>query len=178
MIDKIKSMILKLCEGQDWDWKSHIESVVEYSKQLAKELGADEEICEISAWLHDIKKLKGERNKHHVRGSEEAVDLLRDFGYPEEKIEKVKHCILTHSTDKTYPPESIEAKIVASADALSHYDNFLALTYVAYNLKKQFIEEGREWLIKKYNSCWDKLIPEARKIAKPKHDVIMLILSQ
>jgi hypothetical protein len=77
-------------------------------------------------------------------------------------------------------PESKEAKIVASADALSHFDNFLALAYVVYNLKKLSIEEGREWLIKKYDKCWNKLelVPEAEKIAKEKYYAIKLILGE
>jgi len=77
-------------------------------------------------------------------------------------------------------PESQEAKIVASADALSHFDNFLALTYLVYTLKKFSIEEGRSWLIKKYKSCQDKLelIPETKEIAKDKYDAIKLILGE
>ena len=180
MIEEIKSMILELCKDKEWDWKSHIESVVKYSKLLAKKLDADEEICEISAWLHDIKKIKGEKEKHHVHGSEEAAEILKRYNYPEDRIEKIKHCILTHSSDKNYMPESKEAQIVASADALSHFDNFLALAFVVYNLKNHSIEEGREWLIKKYETCWDKLelVPEAKEIAKEKYDAIKLILGE
>lgn len=179
MIKKIKQMMLELCENKDYDWKSHLESVVKYSKILAKELHADEEVCEIAAWLHDIKKMKGEKENHHVYGSEEAAEILKKYGYPEDKIEKVKHCILTHSSDKNYPPESIEAKIVASADALSHFDNFLALADHVFRKKNMSISEGRVWLIEKYKACWNKLlIPEAKEIANPKYDAIKRILEE
>lgn len=173
-------MVLGLCKDKDWDWESHIESVVKYSKLLAKKLDADEEICEISALLHDIKNIKGEKEMHHVHGSEEVAKLLKEYNYPEDRIDMVKHCILTHSSDNNYMPESKEAKIVASADALSHFDNFLALAYVVYNLKKLSIEGGREWLVKKYKDCWDKLelIPEAKEIAKDKYDAIKFILGE
>jgi uncharacterized protein len=179
MIEKIKSMVLELCKGQEWDWKAHIESVVKYSKLLAKKLNADEEICEISAWLHDIKKIKGEHEKHHVKGSEEAVKILEGYNYPKEKIQQVKHCIITHSSDENYIPESIEAKIVASADALSHFDNLLALAHYTFVLKKESVEQCKENLLKKYGKSWKKLlIPEAKEIAKPKYEAIKLILGE
>ena len=179
MPDQVKRIVLEACEGKDWDWKTHVESVVRHSKILAKRLDADEEICEISAWLHDIVKIRyGKREKHHVRGAEEAAKILQELGYPEERIEKVRHCILTHSSDKSYMPGSVEAKIVAASDALSHFDNLLALVYVVYHLRGAPIEEGRDWLIQKYKSCWDKLdqVPEAKEIARPKYEAIKLVL--
>jgi putative nucleotidyltransferase with HDIG domain len=180
MKEEIKNMVLNLCNKQDWDWEAHIVSVVKYSKLLAKKLDADEEICELSAWLHDIKKIQGKREKHHVHGSKEAAKILKSYGYPNEKIKQVEHCILTHSADKNYVPETIEAKIVASADALSHFDNFLSLTYVVYDLRNLSIEEGRKWLIKKYESCWDKLdfVPVAKELAQDKYEAIKLILNE
>jgi len=179
MIEKVKSMILNLCENKEWCWKEHIEAVVKYSKQLAKEVSANEEICEISAWLHDIKKLKGEHEGHHISGSEEAGEILSDLGYPEDKIKKVKECILTHSSDENYPPQSIEAKVLACADLLSHFDIFMEFAYYAYALNKDSIKEGKERLRKKYKKAMKKIIlPEAKKIAQPKYEAIMLILGE
>jgi len=180
MIEEIKSMILELCKDKEWDWKAHVESVVKYSKILAKKLNADEEVCELSAWLHDIIKIRdGKRDLHHVNGSEEAVKILEKYNYPQEKIQQVKHCIITHSSDENYIPESIEAKIVASADALSHFDNLLALAHYAFVLKKESVNQCRETLLKKYEKSWKKLlIPEAKEIAKPKFEAIKLILGE
>ena len=180
MIEKIKNMILKLCEDTDWDWKSHIESVVKYSKILANQLGADEEICEVSAWLHDLIKIRdNQKDQHHVKGAEEAAKILKKFKYPEDKTQKIKHCILTHSSDKAYLPESVEAKIVASADALSHFDNLLSLAYFAFIVKKKSVAEFREYALHRYAKSWNKLcIPEAKELAKPKYDAIKLILGE
>jgi len=179
MTEKIRLMMLKLCENQDWCWKEHIESVVKYSKQLAKKLKADEEVCELAAWLHDIIKIRDrQRELHHVKGSEEAEKILKKLGYPQDKIEKVKHCILTHSSDKNYSPESIEAKIVSSADAMAHFDNFWALAHTAYRLKRLSIPEGRNWVKKKYESCWAKMMPEAKEIARQKYDAVKVLLEE
>ena len=178
MIKEIKKIVFKLCKGQEDIWENHIISVVNYSKRLAKKRGADKEIVEIAAWLHDIKKLRGEKGGHHIFGAKEAEQILKKIGYPHDKTEQVKECILTHSSDKKYPPKSLEAKIVATADALSIFDNFPGMAYVAYSRKGLPIKGGREWLIKKYKTAWNKLIPKGREIAKQKYEAIKLLLGK
>ena len=130
--------------------------------------------------LHDIQKIRdGKRDLHHVNGSNEAEVILRNLGFPEDKIKEVKHCIITHSSDKNYPPESKEAKILHNADALSHFDNFMAFAHWVYGIDKLSIEQGRKVLIEKYRRNWEKLtLPEAKKIAKPKYEAINLILGE
>ena len=178
MIQEIRTKILDLCENKE-KWKSHIKFVVKYSKLLAKQIGADEEICEISAWLHDIKKLKGEDENHHIRGAEEAEEILKKYNYSVERIEQVKHCIISHSSDIKYPPISVEAKIVASADKLNYFYNFLPTVHKAFVSKNYSIEEAKIWLIKKYEKSWNSLlIPEAKQFAKPKYDAIKLLLEE
>ena len=180
MNEKIKKMIIELCgdPAHRW-WKWHLESVVKYTQILADKIGGDKEVLEISAWLHDIKKIKGERKDHHIHGSKEAEELLSKEGYPEEKIQKIKECILTHSSDKNYPPQFKEAEILHNADALSHFDNFMAFAHWVYGIDKLSIEEGRQVLIKKYTRNLDKLtLPEAKEIAKPKYEAVMLILGK
>ena len=178
IIPRIRQIILDLCKNKDWKWKNHIESVVRNSELLAKKTGADKEIVEIAAWLHDITKIKGQRKGHHITGSEEAEKILREFGYPQDKIEKVKHCIITHSSDEDYPPKTNEAKVLASADALSYFDNFEDLAYGAYKIKGLSAEEGRKFLMIKYEKSWKKLMPEARKMAKKRYDAIRLLLEK
>jgi uncharacterized protein len=176
MRKEIKKLILELCKNQKWNWKNHIELVVKWSKKLARQLNADEDVCETAAWLHDIKKLKGEKEEHHIRGAEEAWQILQRLKYPKKKIQQITYCILTHSSDKKYSPKTKEAKIVASADALAQFETFLLFTYYVYAIKKDSKEEGRQWLIRKYQKNWNKLMPEAKKIALPKYKMIKYML--
>lgn len=172
---EIKELILSLCEGKDWDWKGHVESVVKHSKNLSKEYGADKEVCEIAAWLHDIDKIKGGKEGHHIRGAKEAEIILKKLDYPDDKIKKVCYCILTHSSDNTYPPKTLEAKIVASADSLAHFDNFLSIMQFCF--KKEYgIDKIKEKILKKANQSYDKMMPKVKKLAKPKYDAIKEIL--
>ena len=176
-IDEVKNRILALCEKKGWVWKSHIELVVKYSLELADKLGGDKEVVELSAWLHDIEKLEGERENHHINGAKRAEEILRKMNYSENIIKNVKHCILTHSSDKNYPPKTIEAKIVASGDALSHFDNFIALTH-SCGVRGETIDTTRQILSRKYETCWDKLMPEAKIMAHDNYNAIKLILGE
>lgn len=181
ILNEIKGIILDLCADVDDDsqvWQKHIESVVFYSKKLARELNADEEICGLSAWLHDIKKLRGEKGDHHIFGAQEAEQILVSFGYPKDRIDKVKGCILCHSSDEKYSPKTIEEKIVACADGLSLFDNFLDIVYIAYVNKKYSVSKTRSWLKEKYEKVWKKIsiLEEAKTLAGDKHSAIMLIL--
>jgi uncharacterized protein len=154
----------------------HIMSVVKYAKVLAKRFGADKEIVELAALLHDIGVIQGDKPNHHISGAKEAEKILKKFNYPEEKIEKIKHCIFAHRASKSIKRKTIEAKCIASADAMAHFDEIPNLFESAFIRFKLNPEEGKRWLLAKLERDWKKLIPEARKLVKDKYKAIKLIL--
>ena len=105
--EKVKHELLVRCErskekdGYDF-WNEHIKYVVENAVKLAKEYGADIEIVELGALLHDIAMPSeyGERDKHHIYGAKIAEELLTRFNYPKDKIEKVRNCVLNHRSSQ------------------------------------------------------------------------------
>lgn len=84
-------------------WTYHIAIVVEYAKVLADIFGADKEIVELSALLHDYAGIKDKSmyEKHHMYGAIEAEKLLRKLNYPEDKINKVEE--LSYSIEEVSP---------------------------------------------------------------------------
>ncbi|MBD3313547.1 HD domain-containing protein [Candidatus Woesearchaeota archaeon] len=178
MIEKIKSMILELCESSDWEWKEHIEGVVKYSKILAEKTGADSEAVELAAWLHDITKIRDKDPDHSLTGSRKAEEILKEMGYSDEIIKKVSACILKHSSRAGRPPETKEEKILYAADALSHFDMFLVHARTSFVKRGLDVEEARERLKQKYEKYWKKacIMPEAEELGRKKHEGIMLIL--
>ena len=100
-------------------WNIHIKPVIEYSKQMADKYNADKEAVWLGATLHDIARLTDEE-PHDEIGSAKAYNLLIEKGFDKELAEKVKSIILTHRCRK-YSPETVEQKIVASADAMAHF---------------------------------------------------------
>ncbi|MFA6160191.1 MAG: HD domain-containing protein [Parcubacteria group bacterium] len=100
-------------------WNFHIKPVIEYSKQMAEKYDADVEAVWLGAIMHDICRLT-EENPHDELGSKKAFSILIEKGFDENIAKKVSNIILTHRCKK-FPPETLEQKIVASADAMAHF---------------------------------------------------------
>ena len=96
----------------------HALRVREWGRLIALQEGADSLIVELSAILHDIGR-SGTVEKTHAESSAAlAVSILQKCRYPASVIEKVKECIITHSREGGYEPQSLEAKILYDADKL------------------------------------------------------------
>jgi len=174
-MERVKKIVLDLCKNTDFRWKIHIQDVVRESLNLADIYCADKEIVGISAWLHDIKKVRGEPGSHHIHGAKEVAEILVGLGYGARIISQVKHCILTHSSDKNYLPETLEAKILLDADAISHFKNLPIIAYSSYLHNPP--EEVNQWIIRKYQKLWGKMVmPESKAMIKPEYEAIKLLI--
>ena len=157
-------------------YNSHFISTVKYAKQLAKETGADMEIVELAAWLHDMGSILGDYENHHISGAEHAAEFLSKYKYPRERIERIKHCIVAHRGSKDIPRETIEAECIADADAMSHFDNIASLFNLALVTRKLSVEESRKFVKAKLMRSWKKLTSRAKTVIKPKYDSVMTLL--
>ena len=75
----------------------HVQQVVKLAIWLAAETGADPDVVEAAAWLHDVRKT--ERN-HGMRGAETASSILRETELSPTKVDAVVDAIrhkLEHS---------------------------------------------------------------------------------
>lgn len=111
-------------------WHYHIAAVIDIAKQLAKDYQADMLVVWLAAMLHDISKLS-EKEPHEKYGSDMAYEMLVQEGFDKETALKVKSAILTHRC-KNNPPTTLEEKIVASADAVSHFTAPFYLWFMRY----------------------------------------------
>jgi uncharacterized protein len=155
----------------------HFAPVVKYSGVLARKLQADLEVIEIAAWLHDIGSIIYGRENHHITSAEIAEKKLKELGYPEEKIEKVKKCILNHRGSVSNKRESTEEQIIADADAMSNFENISGIFRASFVYENLGQIKAKEAVRKKLENCYNKLSSEARKIIKPKYEAAMLLLS-
>jgi putative nucleotidyltransferase with HDIG domain len=159
-------------------WTYHMVSVVKQAKILAKKLGADEEIVEIAALLHDYASVKDKNmyEEHHIYGAIEAERILRELDYPQEKIELIKDCILCHRGSVRMDQKTKEAVCVASADAMAHIDQVPSLLHLVYHNRKMDVKEGADWVSRKIDRSWNKICPEAQEIMKEKYESAKMIL--
>ena len=122
-INKIKKIIEEKmsCSAHNIE---HVMRVVDLCKIIAVcEKNVDIEILLVSAYLHDIARVKEDQDltgntDHSVIGAEMSSDILDGMGYPIDRIVRVKHCIISHRFRSGHIPESIEAKILFDADKL------------------------------------------------------------
>jgi uncharacterized protein len=151
-------------------WFLHLKFVIDYSKKLAKKYNADLEIIWISAILHDIARLD-DLEPHDEIGSEKAYNILLEEGFDKEIAEKVKNTILTHSC-KRYKPQTLEQKILSTADAVSHFKKpfYLWFSFICVISFKEQIKGGLTKIEKDYN---EKIFfEEEREFVRKEYEVL------
>lgn len=109
----------------------------------------DQEDLFYTAWLHDVGYWDGKAEGHEVRGAEVAQSCLREFGLPQNRIERIKKGIL--ATQLPQSPSDLFESIICDAD-LYHLgtESFFEQTIL---LKCEKEENGsgpinlKDWLI-------------------------------
>ncbi len=153
-------------------WTYHIKIVVKYAKLLAEELGANIEVVELAALLHDYASIKDKvmYEKHHIYGAIEGEKILEKLNYSKEKINMVKECIMSHRGSLDIKRITKEEICIASADAMAHIDQIPSLLHLAYCKKGMNVDEGAVWVNAKIERSWNKLCPEAKEIIREKYE--------
>jgi len=101
----------------NYRWE-HVTTVVTLAVRLAELVGADREIVEAAAWLHDITKSDGE--SHATSGALFARDFLPQTDFPPEKINQVARAIADHKgLWRDEPLTELESMVLWDADKLS-----------------------------------------------------------
>ncbi len=164
IIEKVKEFVKEEFEKPEAHYKEsyekHFIPVVKYAIQLAEKENADKEIAEISAWLHDIGSIRGDYKNHHISSSKIAEELLTKLNYPEEKIEQIKQCILSHRGSQNRKRKTKEAQILADADAIAHFDDIDGLFRNVYKNKKE--------VLAKLERSYTKLSEKVKSLVKDK----------
>jgi putative nucleotidyltransferase with HDIG domain len=102
-------------------FEQHLSVVAEYAKRLSEALGADLEIVELAAWLHDVAAVQdvAALPRHPALSAEIARKMLREKGYPFEGAERVAACIASHSAPVQIGNGRPEEVCVSNAGAMS-----------------------------------------------------------
>ena len=129
LADSILTRVWEIADSyypkRDWaHGRSHIDRVLRTAVEIGKREGADVEIIELSAILHDIfaneeKRSSVEGFRHEIEASKEARNILKTLGLADRTVDAICHCIESHRkrTGKIQP-QTIEAKCLFDADKL------------------------------------------------------------
>ena len=178
------------------DW-THVERVKNLSLSIGRQEGADLNILETAALLHDIGRKEEMKSKglfcHAEKGAEIAEKILKKHGVNEKTIENIIHCIKTHRFRGDNIPETIEAKVLFDADKLDSIgavgvarDFLFAGNAGSGNLytgnEKKLSKTGKDYMFTKEDSAIleyevvlkhikDKVLtPTGKKIADKRHE--------
>ena len=133
----------------------HVQRVVQVAVWLADKCGADRDIVEAAAWLHDIRK--SEPN-HGKAGAAEAEQILRKTDFPAEKIAVVvdaiaRHVGLTRAVGAA-PLAPVECAVLWDADKLTKRDAAGDITNLGMKLTTWFWEH-LTWICSFGGRIWD-----------------------
>lgn len=117
----------------NYRWE-HITAVVNASLKLAALTGADAEIVEAAAWLHDI--AKDPKEEHPIEGAKFARDFLPQTNFPQDKIEAVARAIEDHMGlwRENGPLENLESQVLWDADKLTKIGLTAAIHWMGNDL--------------------------------------------
>lgn len=141
-------------------WRNHVQLVRQFALRLAEIEGADSQVVEIAALLHDVGSYKG-REEHHIWSYELSKELLEGIDLPEITKELILECVLKHRTRFASEDNRIEVKIIQSADALGTlFDD----EWQEYSQRTM----SRETLSQLYAKALGKInLESARRLAEP-----------
>ena len=136
----------------------HVLRVKAMTERIGRAEGANLEIIEAAAYLHDSRGASPEeggkaRKEHHIASAEFAGEVLASKGWSQERIEAVQHCIRAHRyRHNGERPETLEAQCMFDADKLDVLGAVGAARTIAYAVlagqpvlsepSQQFLETG------------------------------------
>ncbi len=154
----------------NYRWE-HVTTIVTLAAKLAEMTGADRDVVEAAAWLHDIRKDAGD--DHPRAGAEFARQFLPQTDFPSKKIERVAQAIADHmGLWRDEPLTNLESQVLWDADKLSKIGLTAVFHWLGHDLSKgkprstaDFIQRGRaaDWQKKTVASMHTK---PAKKAAK------------
>lgn len=181
LVNKIKNFVEEECKKSSSKYGYepfifHFIPVVRYAEELVNNMGGDKEVILIAAWLHDIGSIISGRDNHHITGAKIAEEKLKEFGYPIEKIELIKKCILNHRGSVGNARLSTEEQIIADADAMSNFDNVAGIFKAAFIYENLDQGKAKEALLIKLENKWRQLhFKDSKKIIKPKYEALKIL---
>jgi uncharacterized protein len=197
----MKKEVSKILEGRDpaHDFQ-HIIRVYKNAEILSKSEAADTEVLLPAVLLHDLivyPKGSAKRSKSADDSADMAEQILKNYNFRKDTIEKICYCIRTHSYSKRLIPSTVEGKILQDADRLDAIGAIgIARTFSVggeesrsfYNPRDPFCESDREpddklWTLDHFQAKLLKIqysmhTKTAKKMAQERTSFMKLFIEQ
>jgi putative nucleotidyltransferase with HDIG domain len=171
-------------EWADWLYPNHVVVVTRNAKAIAETKGADVELSQAAAVLHDVAdfKMKRANPEHEQESLKVARELMEAYGYSDEEIALVvDDAIRYHSCHGNERPKSKEGLVLATADSLAHLQTDFYL-FAAWQFGKsgRSSDDLKDWVLKKIERDLHSKISfdDIREAARPDYEMIKALYSR
>lgn len=138
----------------NYRWE-HVTTVVTLALRLADLVGADRDIIEAAAWLHDVTKKDGKR--HARSGAAFAQAFLARTDFPPDKIQQVAQAIADHrGLYRAKPLTRLESMVLWDADKLSKIGLTAAFHWTGMVLAGERISTAADLIAKGRKAGWQE----------------------
>lgn len=167
--DRIRDLVQDECRRSVLGaafFEEHLSVVARYAGCLAQRLGADAQIVELAAWLHDLAAVRDMAAlPDHARLSAAlAGELLPAYGFDGAVIDSVARAIGSHALPLALGSGTLEEVCLSQADAIAQIVRPAYWLYFAFTVRKCEFDEGRQWLLRLVEGRWNALIEPAREL--------------
>jgi uncharacterized protein len=160
----------------------HAQRVRQLCLLIGRQEGADLEVLEAAALLHDIGRPQETATgvSHAQVGAEMAARFLGTTAFPLAKVAQVAGAIRTHRFSEKLTPDSLEGQILGDSDKLDAMGAVgLARTIEESLARKRGFEGMLEHVSGKLLNLRDRMYTStARRLAGPRHDFLVHFMRQ
>jgi len=186
----LRNKVIEIVEGlyskknpvidwNDWIFEGHIKVVAKWVEEISKKYEFDAEGTLAAAYLHDLAYAWTSKNDPDLEEKSEfkAREVLKEASFSEERVTFIVDKIIHgHGMNDGKEPENIEAKVLATADALSHFstDFYLVICWNRYLFEDKSLDDYKKWVLEKIERDFNNKIffEEYKQIAKPYYQSI------
>lgn len=138
----------------NYRWE-HVTTVVKLAVKLARLTGADVEVVEAAAWLHDICKEK--KDDHSREGARFARNFLRETDFPKNKIKRVAQAIEDHmGLWREEPLTNLESMVLWDADKLAKIGLTAAFHWTGWALAGSKLRDMDNLIARARSADWQR----------------------
>jgi putative nucleotidyltransferase with HDIG domain len=167
-IEKLRNKVEELYKSKktgrddwaDWLYDNHIFLVSDLAGELAEKYGADVEVAEASAMLHDIADaiMDREDSKHEEKTLEIAIKFLKESGFNDSEISIIFDALKFHGCHGNERPQFLEGKIMAAADGIIHFKSDFYDHALQEKGEDESMKEISKWAIEKMDRDFNNKI--------------------
>ncbi len=174
LLDEVRQEVREACERPENAltasfYDEHLAIVAAHATSLATALGADPEVVELAAWLHDISAVLDLATlpTHAEASADLAGGMLARRGYPDARVAAVASAIRRHSAPLQVGDGTPEEVCLSNADAGAQIAAPAFWLYFAFRVRNLDFAAGRAWYAGRVRQNWQAMIPQARALVEP-----------